>query len=113
MISTLPSPILIVYSGRLDSFTPTIHGAKQPSAKTVARDIRTPLQIPTKTFAAAPHLVVVARVVVAAVRLPVLPHNVLHRHQLLAALVAVRQDGQPCQHGPDAVLLANVVRPCK
>mmetsp|Transcript_12633 Transcript_12633/g.26643 ORF Transcript_12633/g.26643 Transcript_12633/m.26643 type:complete len:642 (+) Transcript_12633:206-2131(+) len=57
-------------------------------------------------------LVVVAREKVAPERLPVVHGDVLHRHQLAArghVLVLVRQDAQPRQHRPDAVLLADVV----
>ena len=56
-----------------------------------------------------------APVDVAAKLLPVVHHNVLDRHQLpplLHRLVLVRQDGQPRQHSPQAVLLTHVVRAC-
>mmetsp|Transcript_40488 Transcript_40488/g.67824 ORF Transcript_40488/g.67824 Transcript_40488/m.67824 type:complete len:598 (+) Transcript_40488:91-1884(+) len=57
-------------------------------------------------------LVVVAREEVPPVRLPVLHGHILHRHELAVrgnVLVLVRQDGQPRQHRPDAVLLADVI----
>mmetsp|Transcript_4499 Transcript_4499/g.14428 ORF Transcript_4499/g.14428 Transcript_4499/m.14428 type:complete len:593 (-) Transcript_4499:147-1925(-) len=55
-------------------------------------------------------LVVVARVVVAAVLGPVLLGHVLHTHQLAGGLALGREDLQPRQDRPHAVLLADVVR---
>eukprot|EP00760_Papus_ankaliazontas_P002392 PhM_4_TR10976/c0_g1_i1/m.32671 len=56
-------------------------------------------------------LVVVAAVVVAAVRLPVLAHNLLDGDERLRGVgVAVGEDREPRADGPEAVLLTYVVR---
>ena len=60
------------------------------------------------------YFIVVASVVVAAVRRPVLLNNVLNRDQLAARVECVfvpeGEYGKPRQHGPDTILLSDVVR---
>lgn len=53
--------------------------------------------------------VVVAAVVVAAVRLPVVHDDVLDRDEGLTGRVLGREDREPREHGPHAVILTDVV----